>query len=139
MFAFRNCRRKYYSSYLRLINKAEINTMLMRSDIKKAAIQNVPDATSVFSTFRTQSVQTCSLALINYNRKHIFIIRFYRLYFIFYHIIHHKKSFRWIYHRSIVQCKNTNIFSIVMRTILKIYFINNNKVLYIADGICYLW
>lgn len=62
--------------FLRLINIAETNTMLMRSDIKKATIQNVLDVSSVVSTFRRLSVQKRFLDLINYNRKNIFLIQF---------------------------------------------------------------
>lgn len=49
--------KNYFISYRRQINVIETNTILVSSDIEKAAIQNVQAGTSVFLTFHRLSVQ----------------------------------------------------------------------------------
>lgn len=52
MFLKIAAKRFFFITYRRLMNVAEVNIMLMTSDIEKATIQNVLDGTSVVSTFR---------------------------------------------------------------------------------------
>lgn len=131
----------YSISYLRFIKIVEVNTVLIRSDIKKATIQNVLDATSV-PPFCRLSVQKMFLDLINYNRKKYFYNLIFSYWVSCFTIFCITKTVSVKSITCPVNALSTTgmltVFSIGLDTFWKVYCISYSWAFYRACGISHL-